>query len=149
MDIFSVLKAEHSVVRGIFEKMMGTAEQAEETREELYDQLYREVHSHALAEQKIFYTRLEEEESMKQLMAEAEEEHAQVENMLQELGEMDTTTVEWTAKVTVLQESVERHVKEEESEMFRQARGVLNEDETEQLGEAFMQLKRELIAEMS
>ncbi len=148
MDIFSILKEEHNVVKGIFEKITDTTERAEKTREELYTQLYRELHSHAVAEQKTLYTRLEQEDSIKHLMAEAEEEHAQVENILKELASTDKTTIEWTAKATVLKENVEHHVEEEEEEMFKQAKSLLKDEEAKQLGEAFTELKKKLVAEM-
>jgi hypothetical protein len=149
MDIFSILKQEHEVIATIFKKIMDTTERAEKTRAQLYEQLYRELHSHALAEEKALYTRLAQEETMKHLLAEAEEEHAQIERMLKELGKMDDTTIEWTAKATVLQENVEHHVKEEEHDMFKQTKAVLKDGEAEQLGEAFVEYKKELLAKMS
>jgi hemerythrin-like domain-containing protein len=50
---------------------------------------------------------------------------------LQTLGKDEE---QWTAKFTVLKEQIERHVKEEEDEMFPKARKVLSEEEAETLG---------------
>lgn len=101
MNIFSVLKDEHKTVKELFEKILDTTERAEKTRTELYPSLYRELLSHAKVEEEVFYKRFEQEKGMEHLLAEAKEEHAQAEKLLQELAEMDPTTIEWTAKLTV------------------------------------------------
>lgn len=149
MDIFSVLKEEHRLAKSIFEKIADTTERAEKTREELYQQLKRELISHAKAEERVLYVRLDQEETMKHLLAEAKEEHLQMENMLNELAELADTTIEWTAKAKVLQEGFEHHVHEEEDKMFKQAKAALESGEAEELGVAFVDLKKEILAEMS
>ena len=150
MDIYSVLKEEHETVKGIFEKLCDTTERAEKGRDELYERLLVELHSHAQAEQEALYTRLEveTENELKHLMAEAEEEHAQAEKMLKELGEMDKTTIEWTAKLTVLKENVEHHIKAEEGDMFKKAKEILKEVEAEAIAETFLALKKDIVASM-
>lgn len=145
MDIFSLLKQEHETVKGIFEEIVNTSERARKTREELYETLYQELHSHAEAEQQTLYMRLEKEPELAHLMAEAKEEHMQAEKMLAELKEMDVATMEWMAKVTVLKENVEHHVKEEEGEMFKKAKKVLEKREAEEIGDLFMQKKEEIL----
>ncbi len=149
MDIFSVLKEEHEKLRGIFDKIDDTTERAEKTRAHLYRELYRELHSHAVMEEQVLYTRLEQEESMKYLLAEAKEEHVQGENMLQELAKMDDTTIEWTGKVTVLKENTEHHLREEEEEMFVQAKKILKDGEAEKMAIAFIEGKKELLAKIA
>ncbi len=151
MNIYTVLRQEHEVVKDLLMKLCDTTERAEKSREELYQELLRELDSHAKAEQNTLYARLDEEEVMewKHLLAEAKEEHARVEQLLQELGEMDKTTIEWTAKITVLKEQVEHHVKEEEEKMFKKAREVLKDGEAERLAEAFLAQKQEILSRLS
>jgi len=86
---------------------------------------------------------------MKYLLAEAKEEHVQGENMLQELAKMDDTTIEWTGKVTVLKENTEHHLREEEEEMFVQAKKILKDGEAEKMAIAFIEGKKELLAKIA
>jgi hemerythrin-like domain-containing protein len=47
---------------------------------------------------------------------------------------MDKSDEQWTARFTVLKESVEHHVEEEEGDMFPKARKVLSQEQAEILG---------------
>ena len=51
----------------------------------------------------------------------------------------------WGAKFKVMKENVEHHIEEEEGEMFKQARQVLDRDELNQLGETMAVRKQELM----
>ena len=46
------------------------------------------------------------------------------------------------AKVKVLKENVEHHMDEEEDELFKKARAVLDRDELERMGERMEAIKR-------
>ena len=48
----------------------------------------------------------------------------------------------WKAKVKVLKEHVEHHMDEEESDLFKKARAVLDRDELDRLGDRMVQIKR-------
>jgi hemerythrin-like domain-containing protein len=50
---------------------------------------------------------------------------------------------QWTAKFTVLKESIEHHVEEEEGELFTRARKVLSEENIETLGTRMEKAKTE------
>ena len=51
MNAFTLLKEDHKKVSGIFEKLEGTTERAEKTREELFAQLKQELEIHAHVEE--------------------------------------------------------------------------------------------------
>jgi predicted DNA-binding protein len=59
---------------------------------------------------------------------------------------MDVTSEVWTAKLKVLQESIEHHVEEEEDEMFVEARKALTEEQIQDLGARLEARKQELKA---
>jgi len=52
----------------------------------------------------------------------------------------------WGAKFKVMKENIEHHIEEEESEMFKQARQVFDEDDLEALGERMGARKQQLAA---
>jgi hemerythrin superfamily protein len=143
MNAFTLLKADHKKVAGILEKIDETTERAVKTREELFTQLKTELDIHTRIEETIFYPALEEADETRDITLEAFEEHKVVKTLLGELESMGKDQEEWTAKFTVLKESVEHHVEEEEGEMFTKARTVLGEEGAETLGTRMEQAKGE------
>ena len=134
MNAFALLKEDHKRVAGILEKIDATTERGVKTREELFDQLKTELDIHAEIEETIFYPVLEKHDETRDITLEGIEEHRIVKELLAELDAMAKDDEVWTAKMTVLKENVEHHVKEEEGEMFPKARKALTEDEIETLG---------------
>lgn len=141
MTIFSILKAEHDEVKALLKKAEDTTERAEQTRKELFEKIYEALMLHAKAEQRSLYDRLHEEREFHDLLLEAEEEHHVVERSLNEIEGTHADDEHWKAKVTVLREVLEHHIKEEEEEMFPKAKKLLSAEEQKQLGEQFMKEK--------
>jgi len=65
-----------------------------------------------------------------------------VDVILDELLDVPPETDLWKAKVKVLKENVEHHMDEEESELFKKARAVLDRDELDRLGDRMAEIKR-------
>jgi len=74
-------------------------------------------------------------EELKDLVAEALEEHQEVKILLEELEELGSESHDFGSKLQELIESVEHHVEEEEGEMFPKVREVFDESQLEQLGQ--------------
>lgn len=134
MNAFTLLKTDHKKVAGILEKIDTTTERGVKTREDLFTQLKNELDIHAEIEETIFYPALEKHEESRDITLEGIEEHRIVKQLLAELDAMAKDDEIWTAKMTVLKESIEHHVEEEEGEMFTKARKALTEEEIENLG---------------
>jgi hemerythrin superfamily protein len=134
MNAFTLLKADHKKVAGIMEKIDATTERGVKTREDLFGQLKAELDVHAHIEETILYPELKKADETRDITLEAYEEHRLVKQLLGELDKMDKGEEKWTARFTVLKESVEHHVEEEESDMFPKARKVLGEERAEILG---------------
>src|SRR5450759_4611856 len=79
------------------------------------------------------------------LMDEAEIEHAGAKNLIEQLEAMTPAHDHYDATVTVLGESIDHHVKEEEEKMFPKAKKA--KVDTAALGAALTQRKHELQAE--
>ena len=132
MDAFSLLKADHQKVAGLFEQLESASGQR---KLRVFEQIKTELELHTQIEEKVFYPALEEPEETHDLTLEAYEEHNVVKKLLQELGRARTANEEWEAKAKVLQENVEHHVEEEENELFPKAEAALGDEEIERLGE--------------
>ncbi|MGH9945174.1 MAG: hemerythrin domain-containing protein [Pyrinomonadaceae bacterium] len=134
MDAIKLLKQDHDTVEEIFEKLEPTTERAVKTRQELFANLKQELDVHAHIEESIFYPVLKQEAETREITLEGYEEHHVIKMLLSELEAAPVDTEQWAAKLKVLQENVEHHVEEEETDMFKSAREVLDKDQLDDLG---------------
>lgn len=106
--------------------------------------------AHAKAEQKILYRKLEKsrDSDARKFAFEGEVEHEVVESQLQQFARArNKDSEQWTARLTFLQEAVEKHVKEEESTGFSYAHAGFDSEELQKLGERFQREKDKMLAE--
>jgi hypothetical protein len=143
MNAFELLKKDHEKVSGILEKLDATTERGVKTREELFTQLKTELDIHAQIEEQILYPVLKELKETNEITLEAYEEHGVVKQLLSELEALPKDDEMWGAKLTVLKENVEHHVKEEEGDMFKDARKVLSTEQVEELGTRMEEAKKQ------
>jgi hemerythrin-like domain-containing protein len=134
MDATRFLKQQHREVRKLFKKLSGARGPAE--RRALLDQVADKLTTHTSLEEKIFYPAVRTVETKKagEVVNEAYEEHHVVDLVLAELPKVDPKDERFEAKMTVLEELVEHHVKEEETEMFKLAK-KLGSAELRELGD--------------
>jgi hypothetical protein len=76
------------------------------------------------------------------LLDEAEVEHASVKDLIAQLEDMEPGEELYDAKVTVLGEYIDHHVKEEQGQMFPKAKKA--KLDTKALGAQMMERKQEL-----
>lgn len=123
MDALKLLKQDHTTVKAMFKEYEEMGERAFAGKKKLADKICLELTKHAAIEEEIFYPALREasKESEDQL-DEASVEHASVKALVSQISQMDSHDELYDAKVKVLGEYVNHHVKEEEGEMFSKAR---------------------------
>lgn len=138
--LFEELKQDHKEVKNLLKSILKAEEEPE--REELFAKMKTALTAHSEAEEEMFYPRLKEDEGTRSDALAAEVEHGIVKNLLGELEEMDDKmSDEWTAKCKVMKDLVEHHVEEEESQIFKDARKVLDKDELTELAGEFESAK--------
>jgi hemerythrin superfamily protein len=145
-SIYNLLHTDHETVAGLFQQMESAEDAA--TRERLLGQLKEALLVHSQAEDLVFYRPLKESEASRELILEAEEEHRIVTRVLGELERLSPENERWAARLTVLKELVEHHVEEEEGEMFKKARSLFDRTQERELGTAFLQQKKLVLAEL-
>ena len=121
-DAISLLKSDHEEVKKLFKEI-----ETGEDREAIFDQIKAALEVHAAIEEEIFYPAVKKarSEQVKDEVREASEEHKQVKALLAAIAEISSDDESYSAKLKVLKEDVEHHVKEEEGEMFPDARKYL------------------------
>jgi hemerythrin superfamily protein len=131
MDALELLKQDHQHVKELFQQADGTQDSNE--RKQLFNQIETELEIHAHIEETVFYPALEEREELKDMVAEAREEHQEVKALLEEMEDLPSDNDEFDSKLQELQETVEHHVEEEEGEMFPKVRGLFQQGDLERL----------------
>ena len=133
MNALELLKQDHQKVKGLFQDVRKSSDRGKQ--KELFDKIDTELHIHTHIEETVFYPAIEEQEKLKDMVAEALEEHQEAKMVLEELEELGADNHDFGSKLQQLMEAVEHHIDEEEGEMFPKIRQVFDEDELEQLGE--------------
>jgi iron-sulfur cluster repair protein YtfE (RIC family) len=136
MDLYQLLKQDHQKAKRLFEQLSDTSDRAVKSRERLFAQLKQELELHTEVEEQHFYPALREQEETKDLIEEALEEHNEVNELLQELDGPDKDDESWVEQLSELQENVEHHVEEEETQLFPRAQKVLKKEQADEIAAA-------------
>ena len=139
--IFRRLADDHAQVASLMQQVIATPDEA--VRESLFEDVRRELLSHARAEQNTFYEALRDHATTREFAVHAWEEHEEVEQLLTELEGEDTSDDAWMDTFVQMMTAVEHHVSAEEGEMFAQAKNVLSKQDARELEERFAVAKDE------
>jgi hemerythrin superfamily protein len=144
-DAIGMLTADHKKVKKLFKDFDAIAEgKTTAAKASLAKEICMELTVHATLEEEIFYPAVRKAISDNPLMNEAEVEHASAKNLIAQIESMEASDPMFAAKVTVLGEYIDHHVKEEEGEMFSEARKTKLDFAA--LGEKMLARKEELLA---
>jgi hypothetical protein len=143
-DAIAVLKADHAAVKKLYRRFEALAEDGASAKErsKLAEQICSELELHAKLEEEIFYPAARAAEIDDDLLNEAEVEHASAKDLIAQIRAGSPTDPLFDAKVIVLCEYVDHHVKEEEKELFPKCRK--SDMDLRALGEAMAVRKVEL-----
>lgn len=122
-DAIALLKADHRKVEGAFESFEKATDKAR--KKSLADQICMELTVHTKIEEEIFYPACRGKIGDEDLLDEAYVEHDGAKVLITEIQAASPEDSFYDAKVTVLSEMIEHHVKEEEKRsegLFAKAR---------------------------
>jgi len=123
IDAVALLKQDHAEVKAMFKQYDELGDRAFVAKQKLAEKICLELTKHAIAEEEIFYPAMRTEgEDAEDLVDEATVEHASAKELIAQIHSMDPHDDLYDAKVKVLGEYIDHHVKEEEEEMFPQAK---------------------------
>ncbi|MDY7540666.1 hemerythrin domain-containing protein [Undibacterium sp. RTI2.1] len=141
-DAISLLVSDHQTVKALFEQFNELSDRSKVSKKKVADAICRALLIHAQIEEEIFYPAVKEVIESDELMDEAEVEHASAKELIEQIQDMDPDDDLYDAKVKVLSEQIEHHVREEEDEMFPSVRKTRLDLVT--LGEEMSERKEQL-----
>jgi hemerythrin-like domain-containing protein len=142
-DPIALLESDHRRFEDLLKQGEDTTERAVKGRTALLDTLTAALNVHELIEEKVLYPALKPHAETRDIVLEGFEEHHVADLIVKELNDLAKDNEQWGAKFKVLQESLEHHIKEEERNMFPNARRVLSREELQDLGTRMRALKAE------
>ncbi|HYF21082.1 MAG TPA: hemerythrin domain-containing protein [Ramlibacter sp.] len=145
-DGLLLLEADHEAIRRLFRdyRQLAANDAPEARRKALAEQICLELTIHAKLEEELLYPPVRDAIRDDDLMDEAEVEHAAGRDLVVQILSMDPHEELYDAKVTVLGEYIDHHMKKEQGHMFAKARrsGM----DLARLAERLRERKRELQA---
>ena len=138
-DILEIIREDHQKIDALFGRYAEAADPAEKRR--IVEQIYRDLLPHAQAEEELFYPAVADAGS-DDAVEEAFGEHAAARKTLQSILACSPDDMTYDMKVRMLQKEIQHHVREEETELFQEARDAGLD--LEMLGERFLARKAEL-----
>ncbi len=149
-DAIALLKADHAEVKKCFQAYdkLATAEADSDERQALAEKICSLLTVHATIEEEIFYPAAREAlgEDVN-LVDEADVEHAGAKDLIAQIEAMSAEDDHFDAKLKVLGEYIDHHVKEEQDEMFPKCREA--DMDLKGLGVELAARKEELVTEMT
>lgn len=121
-DILSILHDDHQKIDALFASYADASDDA--TKLVLVRQLYRDLLPHTQAEEEIFYPALVQAAADPDAVEEAFGEHAAITKTLESILAASPDDPTYNMKVRMLHKEIQHHVREEETELFAEARDV-------------------------
>jgi len=127
-DACDLLDADHKAVKKLFKEYEELTESktrgATQKKKDLAQQICKQLTVHAQVEEQIFYPAMREALKETDLIAEATVEHGTAKDLISQIQDMGMREPDemFDAKVKVLGEYIDHHVKEERGEIFPKAR---------------------------
>lgn len=146
-DAIAMLMADHKKVKKLFSDFDKLKEEGgDEEKSAIVDQICNELKIHTELEEEIFYPAVRNAIDDSDLMDEALVEHAGAKDLIAQLEDASPEDDLYDAKVTVLGEQIDHHVKEEEGSIFPKAKKA--KVDTEALGSTMTKRKIALLDKM-
>jgi hemerythrin superfamily protein len=142
-DAVAMLREDHKKVSALFDEF----EKARSTsrKKQIVATICHELTVHTALEEEIFYPAFKAAMKDKELVPEAQVEHQSVKDLIAQVQDQEPGGEDYDAKVKVMGEFVKHHVKEEQNEMFPQAKKSTKLDLME-LGRQMAERKQQLLA---
>ena len=136
MKIFEALRKDHEKQRLLL-KILAETSGDTAARREYFQELKDQLESHAVAEERHFYSHMLENDETVELTRHGIAEHHEIDELIEKLDETEMSSPAWLHYLKSLLEKVEHHLADEEQEFFQVAGKVLNERQKEKLADGY------------
>lgn len=136
--LLDMLKSEHEQVKKVMQETDRTTSRGHKNRENLFGKFRELIIPHMKGEEKVFYPALMERKGTRENALEAIEEHHFANLGMKELDLLPKDNEKWHPKFKVLRENILRHIEEEESAVFNDAKREFSPEQMKHLHQSYM-----------
>lgn len=140
-DIIKLILADHKPLKSLI-KILKDSDKGLSARKEALDEFAPLLINHAQSEERALYSFMERHEDLREESFEGEVEHELAELMLESISSEKNEHM-WSAKVKVLAELVEHHLKEEEDESLPDVRKMTTPEQRLEMGAKYIEFKEQ------
>ena len=140
--IYDAIKKDHDEHRNLLKTIADGSKDAD-ARRKAWDRFYHDVKAHAAADEETFYSKLISKTWGQDAARHSVHEHKQLDDLMEELNKMSIKDDGWQDKFGKLKHDYEHHIDEEEGDVFKRAREVIDDAEIEGYGDRFLKRKSE------
>lgn len=137
MKIDEAILLDHAIQRDLIKQLLDTQGDSGDRRQ-LFKQLTRELAIHADAEERHFYVPLIEIDSTQDDARHGIAEHHEIEELVAKVEDAAFDSSAWLKHAETLADKVLHHLEEEEQDYFPKANQVLSDDQSEELGDHYL-----------
>ena len=142
-DAIVLLKDDHRDIKKLFADFQKAGDGALKTKQRLVDRIIELLTVHTYIENEVMYPRVRALlPDLEDDILESYEEHHVADVLVMELAGMSASDERFTAKTTVLIESVTHHIQEEEDDWFPKVRKGLGRTALQQLGQEMLEARK-------
>lgn len=141
-DIIPLILEDHKALKKLIRIMKNSDKELNE-RKKAFEEFTPLLVTHAKPEEQTMYVFLKADEDLRENGFEGDVEHGLADQLLEEIKRTDDEDL-WSARVKVLAELVEHHIKEEEEELLPEFKKHSEREARLEMGVNFMNLKRQL-----
>jgi hemerythrin-like domain-containing protein len=142
-DAIVLLKGEHQEIRTTFQAFRNAGERAQTRKGQLVDRIIELLTIHTYIENEVMYPRVRDLlPDLEDDVLESYEEHHVADLLVMELAGMTPSDERFDAKTTVLIESVEHHMEEEEQQWFPKVREGLGRKQLQEIGAEMIEKRK-------
>lgn len=150
-DALEVLLKDHRIHETLLKLLLDPAT-PNARKEEVVDELARELHAHDTIERELFYPAIGRElgEQGLEILKDSYEDHDEIQEHLDTLFELDVEDTAWLKTVQDLAKLAIEHAKvDEEAQLFPRCQQRIRGDVLRDLGEAMAQRKAQVMLELT
>jgi hemerythrin superfamily protein len=149
MNAIDLIKDDHREVERLYSEFLASEDSEPSQREEIFQQLEKELLVHGDVEERIFYPAIERLASKK--IEQSRQEHSEIRQILADMLPLEVEDEAFDEKLTTLMETVRTHVQEEEAPdgVLELARLKLDAGRLDLLARQMLELKRSSSEELA
>lgn len=143
MNATELLKNDHQKAVGLIGELEAADSQigTVQTNTDVFNHLNELLMMHTLIEEEVFYPVMKEFDESRDLARSLRKGHKEFERLLSHLSTMAPNVEEFQTTLADLRESVERHIDEEENELFPLAEEFCDQQRLQEMGHRMQELK--------